>query len=386
MNHEERKERKEKHTEALRPPPLCSETEDLMSERIVVGITGASGVIYGIRLLQALRDVPNIETHLVMSSAAKQTIGAETDWAIKDVEALAHTVHDIRQIGATIASGSFSTRGMIVVPCSIKTLSAIANSYADDLIVRAADVMLKEGRPLILVVRETPLHLGHLRLMERAVEIGAVIFPPMPAFYDRPQTLDDVIDGTVGRVLARLGLDNELFTRWNGMREATVEATGRFVSVTAREQFAAFLAAQTTVTLATTNADGSPHTCDVFYAQDDDLALYFLSDPKTQHIQNMMRSPRVSATVHGASGGWENIRGAQIVGDAARVGDVSERVRAFGLYVAKYPFVRQWLSSADALGQAIKEIGTVEIYKIMPRWTRWIDNTQGFGHKEEWNV
>jgi hypothetical protein len=124
----------------------------------------------------------------------------------------------------------------------------------------------------------------------------------------------------------------------------------------------------------------------VFYAHDSDLALYFLSDPKTQHIQNIERSPRVSATIHGTSRGWESIRGAQIVGDAARVGDTAERVRAFGLYAAKYPFVRQWLASADALGQAIKAIGAIELYKITPRWTRWIDNAEGFGHKEEWNA
>ena len=355
-------------------------------ERIVIGITGASGVIYGIRLLQALRNRPDIETHLIVSPAAKQTIAAETDWAIKDVEALAHAVHDVRQIGATIASGSFLTRGMIVIPCSIKTLSAIANSYADDLIARAADVTLKEGRPLILVVRETPLHLGHLRLMERAAEIGAVIFPPMPAFYSRPQTLDELIDDTVGRVLARLGIDNKLFTPWSGMREAIIETPRQVVSTTAREQIAAFLADQTTLTLATTNADGSVHACDVFYAQDGDLALYLLSDPKTQHIQNMLRTPRVSATVHGASRGWENIRGAQLVGDAERVSDTAERVRAFGLYTAKYPFVRQWLASTNDLGQAIKMVGTVDLYKLKPHWLRWIDNTQGFGHKEEWNA
>ena len=353
-------------------------------ERLVVGITGASGVIYGIRLLQALRDMPNLETHLIVSSAAKQTIAAETDWAIKDVEALVHTVHDVRQIGATIASGSFVTRGMVVIPCSIKTLSAISNSYADDLIARAADVTLKEGRPLILVVRETPLHLGHLHLMERAAEIGAVIFPPMPAFYNRPQTLDNMIDDTVGRVLARLGLDNELFTRWAGMREAAVEMPRRIESMTTRDQIAAFLAEQTTLTLATTNADGSAHSCDVFYAQDGDLILYMLSDPKTQHVQNMLRTPHVSATVHGVSRGWEKIRGAQIVGDAERVTVTAERLRAFGLYVAKYPFVRQWLASADDLGQATKKIGTVELYKLKPRWLRWIDNTQGFGNKEEW--
>ena len=185
-----------------------------MTERIIVAISGASGVIYGIRLLEALHATSNIETHLVISAAAKQTIAAETDWTLKDVEVLAHTVHDVRQIGASIASGSFVTRGMIVIPCSIKSLSAIANSYSADLIARAADVTLKEGRPLILVVRETPLHLGHLRLMTQATEMGAIIFPPMPAFYGKPQTLDDVINGTVGRILARVGIDNNLYTRW----------------------------------------------------------------------------------------------------------------------------------------------------------------------------
>lgn len=185
-----------------------------MTERIIVAISGASGVIYGIRLLEALHATSNIETHLVISAAAKQTIAAETEWTLKDVEALAHTVHDVRQIGASIASGSFVTRGMIVIPCSIKSLSAIANSYSADLIARAADVTLKEGRPLILVVRETPLHLGHLRLMTQATEMGAIIFPPMPAFYGKPQTLDDVINGTVGRILARVGIDNNLYTRW----------------------------------------------------------------------------------------------------------------------------------------------------------------------------
>lgn len=354
-------------------------------ERIVVGISGASGVIYGIRLLQALRDRPNIETHLIISFAAKQTIAAETDWAIKDVEALAHTLHDVRQIGATIASGSFKTRGMVVIPCSIKTLSAISNSYADDLIARAADVTLKEGRPLLLVVRETPLHVGHLRLMERAAEIGAVIFPPMPSFYGRPQTLDDVIDETVGRVLARLGLDNELFTPWSGMRRGSGETVQPSVNSTARKKISAFLREQTTLTLATTNADGSVHACDVFYAEDSELTFYILSDPKTQHVQNMLRVPRISATVHGGSRGWENIRGAQVVGDAERVSAMTERNRAFAIYIAKYPFVRHWLASIENLGQTIKDVGTVDLYKLTPRWLRWIDNTEGFGHKEEWN-
>lgn len=192
-----------------------------MSKRLVVGITGASGVIYGIRLLEVLRASDEVETHLVISPAAKATIAQETDWKVSAVEALADAVYDTRDIGAAIASGSFATVGMVIIPCSIKTLSAVAHSYSADLISRAADVTLKEGRPLVLVVRETPLHLGHLRLMARAAEIGAVIFPPVPAWYGRPKTLDDVINGTVGRVLLRLGFDNDLYTRWLGMaREA----------------------------------------------------------------------------------------------------------------------------------------------------------------------
>lgn len=188
-----------------------------MSKRLVVGITGASGVIYGIRLLEVLRANDEVETHLVISPAAKATIAQETDWKVSAVEALADRVYDTRDIGAAIASGSFATVGMVIIPCSIKTLSAVAHSYSADLISRAADVTLKEGRPLVLVVREAPLHLGHLRLMLRAAEAGAVIFPPVPAWYGRPKTLDDVINGTVGRVLLRLGLDNTLYTRWEGM-------------------------------------------------------------------------------------------------------------------------------------------------------------------------
>ena len=155
-------------------------------KKLVVGITGASGVILGIRLLQVVREAKLAETHVVISAAAKATIAQETDWKVSDVTALADTVYDTRDVGAAIASGSFVTAGMIIIPCSIKTLSAVANSYSADLISRAADVTLKEGRPLVLVVRETPLHLGHLRLMERAVEIGGVILPPMPAVTNEP--------------------------------------------------------------------------------------------------------------------------------------------------------------------------------------------------------
>jgi 4-hydroxy-3-polyprenylbenzoate decarboxylase len=181
--------------------------------RLVVGITGASGVILGVRLLEALRPAP-VETHLVLSPAARATIPQETDWKVTDILALADVVYNHADIGAAIASGSFHTDGMVVIPCSIKTLSAIANSYADDLISRAADVTLKEGRPLLLVVRESPLHRGHLRQMSLAAEAGAIIFPPVPAFYARPATVDDIINNIVGRVLARLGIENELYLKW----------------------------------------------------------------------------------------------------------------------------------------------------------------------------
>jgi len=192
----------------------------LKSKRLVVAMSGASGQILGIRLLQFLRDTSEVETHLVLSQAARITIAHETDWDPREVEALADVTYRPTDIGAALASGSFNTAGMIVAPCSIKSLSAIAHSFADDLITRAADVQLKEGRPVLLVVRETPLHLGHLELMVQAARVGCIIFPPVPAFYARPKTVDDIVDGTVGRILARMGFDNNLYYRWAGMREA----------------------------------------------------------------------------------------------------------------------------------------------------------------------
>ena len=187
-------------------------------KRLIVGLSGASGAIYGVRLLQVLRNVADVETHLVMSQAARQTLSLETDLSLRDVQALADVVHDARDIAASISSGSFKTAGMVILPCSIKTLSGIVNSYTDTLVTRAADVVLKDRRPLVLCVRETPLHLGHLRLMTQAAELGAVIMPPVPAFYHRPQTLDDIINQTVNRVLDQFDIDlpEDLFTRWQG--------------------------------------------------------------------------------------------------------------------------------------------------------------------------
>jgi flavin prenyltransferase len=186
--------------------------------RIVLGITGATGAIYGIRLLEILRGHADIETHLILSTPAKRTIVEETDWNVADVEALATHRYDNRDIGAAVASGSFRTAGMIVSPCSIKTAGAVASCHTDTLIARAADVTLKEGRPLILLVRETPLHLGHLRCLTSLAEMGAVIMPPMPAFYNRPRDIDDVVNGTVARVLDRLQLPQTLVPEWQGTR------------------------------------------------------------------------------------------------------------------------------------------------------------------------
>jgi len=182
--------------------------------KLIIGISGASGAVYGIRALQVLRDISGIETHLVLSPSAKRTILEETDWEVPAVEALADVVHSHRDIGAAIASGSFQTSGMLVAPCSIKSLSGIVNSYSDNLLTRAADVCLKERRRLVLLVRETPLHLGHIELLGQAARYGAVVLPPMPAFYNRPQTVDDIVDHTVGKALDQFDIPHQLFKRW----------------------------------------------------------------------------------------------------------------------------------------------------------------------------
>ena len=184
--------------------------------RFVVGISGASGVVYGIRLLELLRAAAGVETHLVLSDPAKRTIVEETDWVVNDVEALATHRHDNKDIGASIASGSFKTDGMVIAPCSVKEAASVAHCLADNLMTRAADVTLKEGRPLILLVRETPLHVGHLRMLTQLAEMGAVILPPMPAFYHRPKQIEDLVDHTLARVLDRLQIPQTLIGEWQG--------------------------------------------------------------------------------------------------------------------------------------------------------------------------
>jgi len=186
-------------------------------KRLVVGISGATGAIYGIRLLEFLSK-SDVETHLVISTSAEKTIRMETSWTLEQVKALATVTYNMEDVGADISSGSFHAEGMVVIPCSIKSLSAIANSYNDNLLIRAADVALKERRKLVLVVRETPLHRGHLNLMLNVADAGGVILPPIPAFYFLPKTLDDIINHTVGRVLDVFEIDHRLFNRWGSQK------------------------------------------------------------------------------------------------------------------------------------------------------------------------
>jgi 4-hydroxy-3-polyprenylbenzoate decarboxylase len=187
-------------------------------KRLIVGVSGASGIVYGVRLLEVLRELAGVETHVVVSSAARRTLALETDYPADIFESSADRIYKNNDLAAAISSGSFKTVGMVVVPCAMKTLSGIANSYADSLLLRAADVVLKERRKLILVTREAPLHLGHLRLMTKVTEMGAVVMPPMPAFYHRPQTIQDIVDHTVHRALDLLDieLDEDLVERWQG--------------------------------------------------------------------------------------------------------------------------------------------------------------------------
>ncbi len=196
-------------------------------DRFIVGISGASGIVYGVRVLQVLKDTP-IETHLVMSKSAEITLAYEMQMKVADVHALADVVHPIHDIGAAISSGSFHTRGMIVAPCSIRTLSEIAVGTTGSLLTRAADVVMKERRRLVLMVRETPLHLGHLKTMTAVTEMGAIVMPPVPAFYQRPETLDDIVNQSVGRALDLFDLDLGIVKRWGEEGDEGVEGVRNF--------------------------------------------------------------------------------------------------------------------------------------------------------------
>lgn len=191
----------------------------MSTRRLIIAITGATGALYGVRLLEVMREMPHMETHLMVSDAGILNLHQELGMGRKEIEALAHVTHNVRDIGASIASGSFQSDGMIVAPCSMRTLAAVAHGLSDNLITRAADVVLKERRRLVLMVRETPFNLAHLRNMTAVTEMGGVIFPPLPGFYHRPQSIQEMVDHTVGRVLDLFDLPHALTPRWNGLKQ-----------------------------------------------------------------------------------------------------------------------------------------------------------------------
>lgn len=351
----------------------------MKTKRLVVGITGSSGAILGIRLLEALRSSA-VETHLVISAAARLTIEQETDYRVPEVQALADVVYQPRDLGAAIASGSFATMGMVVIPCSMKTLSAVANSYTDDLLARAADVTLKEGRPLLLVVRETPLHRGHIRLLDLAARAGAVLFPPVPAFYARPQTIDELVNTLVGRVLNRLGIDNDLYAQWQGLGQPLAKPARPHEPAAAGKPDDEYYALPA-MTLATQGADGQPHAATVYFAADAQRrSLYFFSDAASQHSRDLATNPQAAVTIDPPAASWQEIRGLQLRGAVSLVpaggSPESEWQRAWQLYAEKFPFVRE-----------LREIvARNTLYAFHPRWARRTDNRRGFGFKEEWTL
>ena len=333
----------------------------MKSRRLVVGISGSSGVILGIRLLQVLQN-SDVETHLVMSPSARLTIEQETRWKAANVQRLADVHYRYQDIGAAIASGSFATMGMVVVPCSIKSLSAIANSFSADLLTRAADVTLKEGRPLLLAVRETPLHRGHIQLMQQAADAGAIIFPPVPAFYANTASVDDVVNNLVGRILARLGIETPTYQQWSGLQQAAVDAFPP-----------ADLLALPAMTLATTSPDGQPHAAPVYFAASAAQRFYFFSDAESQHGRDLAANPQAAATIHPLVSGWQEIRGLQMRGEVQRVAPGTEWDAAWQIYRAKFPFV---------VGLQ-EQLARTALYAFIPHWIRLVDNLRGFGFKEE---
>jgi 4-hydroxy-3-polyprenylbenzoate decarboxylase len=335
-----------------------------LKKRLIVGISGSTGVILGIRLLQALQG-SEIETHLVLTPAARLTIEQETSWKVADVLALAGVSYNYHDVGAAIASGSFVTAGMVVIPCSIKSLSAVANSFAADLLSRAADVTLKEGRPLLLVVRETPLHRGHIRLLDQAAAAGAIIFPPVPAFYTHPQSVEEIVDNLVGRVLLRLGIENTLFKPWEGLETRATASAETWPP--------AELLALPAMTLATVGEDGQQHAAAVYFAAGEQNQLYFFSELASQHARDLQSRTLAAVTIQPLAASYQEIRGLQGRGSVHPVPPGQEWDTAFALYLAKFPFVagmRQTLAQNT-------------LYVFTPAWLRLLDNRRGFGYKEE---
>jgi flavin prenyltransferase len=352
----------------------------MKKQRLVVGISGSSGAILGIRLLEALQRTP-VETHLIITPSARVTIEQETAWKSADVLQLADAFYNPRDVGASIASGSFETMGMVVIPCSIKSLSAIANSYSGDLLTRSADVTLKEGRKLILVLREAPLHAGHIRLMEQAANIGAVLFPPVPAFYTHPKTVDDIVDNIVGRVLRRMGIENDLYAQWQGLHSDTSNPEKVETGFPQAEQQPMPQALQEeelwslpVMTLATTGASGAPHAAAVYFTGGADNMLYFFSDAGSQHSQDLRANPQAAATIHPLLDGWQEIRGLQLRGEVSVVEPGPEWDKAWEQYLVKFPFT----------GDLKEIVARNTLYAFHITFARIIDNRRGFGFKEEW--
>jgi 4-hydroxy-3-polyprenylbenzoate decarboxylase len=335
------------------------------TRRLVVGISGSSGAILGIRLLEALK-ATNVETHLVVTSSASLTITQETHWKVCDVLALADFQYSDQDMAARIASGSFITQGMVVIPCSVKTLSAVANSAAGNLLARAADVTLKEGRPLLLVLREAPLHRGHLRLMEQAAEAGAVIFPPVPAFYTNPKSVDGMLNNIVGRVLLRLGIENDLYAIWQGAQQPELR-------LREDRRIPQELLAIAVMTLATNGNDGAPHAASVYFAGGGQ-SFYFFSAPDSQHAHDLQANPQAAVTISPLVEGWREIIGLQMRGRVRILPPGEEWSAAWQVYRAKFPFA-QGLQA---------EISRNQLYEFTPAWLRLVDNSRGMGFKEEW--
>lgn len=349
---------------------------EMKTQRLVVGISGSSGAVLGIRLLEVLRPTA-IETHLILSPSAHITIEEETHWKPQDVLALADVHYNSADLAAPVASGSFDTLGMVIIPCSIKSLSAVANSYSADLLARAADVTLKEGRRLVLVVREAPLHAGHVRLMEQAAHAGAVLFPPVPAFYTHPQSVDEIVDNIVGRVLRRIGIENDRYGQWQG-RESGLAKPGKAVE----EQPAgpvplnqiADLWSLPAMTLATAGPDGTPHAAPVYFAAGEDHMLYFFSEAGSQHSLDLNGDTRAAASIYPLVDDWQKIRGLQMRGKVTALPRGKTWDAAWEIYRRKFPFV-------NAMENVIEK-NTLHEFRL--DWIRLVDNRLGFGYKEEW--
>lgn len=343
----------------------------MKTQRLIVGITGGSGAILGIRLLRALRDTP-VETHLIITPSARLTIQQETSWTVAGVQALADRTYQPGDLGAAIASGSFDTLGMVVIPCSIKSLSAIANSYTSGLLTRAADVTLKEGRPLILVAREAPLHAGHIRLMRLAAEAGAVIFPPVPAFYAQPHSVDALVDNIVGRVLRRVGIENDLYMRWEGLNGG--EDSRPAVPASPGSPAASSLWELPMMILATSSADGLPYAAPVQFAADEARQnLYFFSTPGSQHSQDILANPRAAAWLQPPGSNWQASQGLQIRGRVSSIPAGEAWERGWQCYLVKFPFTDD---------QPDRFTGSI-LYSLQPDRVQWTGSGHEIDHKED---